>query len=74
MNTMYVEGEAGTCPICGSDELTYEPVQDCDTGICYPWKCNACGATGFECYDIEFTNHEVVSEDSGALANIWIMS
>lgn len=57
----YMEGSQGCCPVCGSDSLTYEKVQDCDTGICYPWTCDDCGSTGKECYSIDFDNHQDVT-------------
>ena len=52
-----VSGHQGVCPICGGDCLTYKEVQDCDTGICYPWTCDDCGASGMERYSISFDNH-----------------
>ena len=56
----YIEGSQGNCPVCGSDNLTYSAVQDCDVGICYPWVCDDCGASGKECYSIDFDSHQDV--------------
>ena len=53
----YMEGSQGNCPVCGSDNLTYGAVQDCDVGICYPWVCYDCGAS---CYSIDFDSHQDV--------------
>ena len=37
------DGEIGICPICGSDDLTFEGMKaDGDLNI-YPWKCEDCG-------------------------------
>lgn len=48
----------GECPVCGSEELEYRHVQDTDGGVCYPWACNTCGATGEEVYELTFIAHE----------------
>jgi len=61
MNKNHTQGE---CPICGTCELDYSPVQSDDNGVYYAWECGLCGATGKECYNIEFTSHEItVRED-----------
>ncbi len=51
------DGEQGICPCCGSGNLTYESVVDDDNGVAYPWRCDDCGATGRETYEIDFIGH-----------------
>ena len=44
----------GTCPCCGSQNLSYGRVSENDNGMYYPWKCCDCEAIGEETYDIKF--------------------
>ena len=59
LNQQFVdgEGEAGVCPVCGSENLAYEEMRADNTGSIYPWKCNACGTEGEETYEVTFTGH-----------------
>lgn len=50
--------EAGVCPKCSSDNLTYGPVSTYTDSMEYPFKCNDCGATGKEIYDITYVESE----------------
>lgn len=51
------DGEIGICPVCGSDDLTFEGMKaDGDLNI-YPWKCEDCGTEGEEQYTVTFIGH-----------------
>ena len=47
--------DAGICPDCGSDDLTYDenPVTYTDS-IEYYYQCNNCGKKGVELYNLDF--------------------
>ena len=49
----------GICPVCGSDKLDYGVIELDGESIWYPWECKNkdCGATGRECYNLEFIEH-----------------
>lgn len=47
--------DPGTCPVCGSMDITYGNLTAGDDDwIYYPYKCNDCLTTGREIYDIAF--------------------
>ena len=57
--------EVGVCPVCKVEGnlFYYKGVPDGGT-LCYPWRCEKCGAEGKECYDITFTGHtDIVDKD-----------
>lgn len=62
-----MNGIQGCCPVCGSDKLNYDSVQDCDIGVCYPWVCEDCRSAGKECYSIDFDSHQDVYVADGYL-------
>lgn len=53
--------EQGKCPVCDNYALTYGEIEEQADGICYPWTCDACGASGKECYAISFKGHQDVT-------------
>ena len=56
--------EAGTCPVCGAEDLDYGVLEIQDESVGYPWECNGCGATGTEWYALEFDGH-IVNDAAG---------
>lgn len=48
---------SGKCPKCGSEDLKYETIDLGSSGdtVFYPVTCNACGFTGKEWYDLNFS-------------------
>lgn len=50
-------GERGVCPCCGNQNLEYGVPEKDNAGVLYPWKCNKCGATGKETYELRFSGH-----------------
>ena len=55
--------EAGICPLCGSDNISYEEIEiDGGDGVFYPATCDDCGATFKECYNLEFDEHIDIEE------------
>ncbi len=52
-----MEHEQGICPKCGSDGLTYGDTKKQDIAIGYLYKCESCGFTGIEWYNLHFTEH-----------------
>jgi hypothetical protein len=57
----YIDGFAGECPVCHSNSLDYGHVKDCDGGVCYAWRCEDCGSTGEEVYEINFIHQTVLT-------------
>ena len=55
--------EMGHCPYCDSDCLDYGSVEFEDNMYYFPWKCCSCEKTGEEWYSMEFTGHNVNTED-----------
>lgn len=49
--------EQGKCPICGSEEITYEVIEVADNSVYYPAMCDNCHATWKEYYNLEFSGH-----------------
>ena len=47
----------GTCPVCGSTNLTYGVLEPYGSGIYYPAQCEDCKATFKECYHLTFDTH-----------------
>ena len=47
----------GMCPICGSENITYDAMEPYGGGIYYPAICDDCGATFEECYKPIFDTH-----------------
>lgn len=62
-----MNGTYGRCPVCGSTNLNYDAVRDCDVGICYPWVCEDCRSVGEEWYSIDFDAHHNVYVADGYL-------
>ena len=58
-----LRNEQGVCPKCGSTNLEYEPAKNEGDMLCYPWKCNNCGADGEEWYELTFAGHNLQNED-----------
>lgn len=59
----FKSNEMGHCPYCYSNYLDYGSVEF-ENDMCYfPWQCNSCGRTGEEWYSMEFTGHNVNTED-----------
>lgn len=50
-------GEAGICPVCGSDALEYPASEGDNVEGIYPWRCEDCGAEGEEQYTVTFNGH-----------------
>ena len=57
--------EVGTCPCCGSNDLSYGSMDIHEGPISYPWDCLDCDATGSEWYNLEFTGHNIEIEEIG---------
>jgi hypothetical protein len=57
--------EVGTCPCCGSNDLSYGSMDIHEGSISYPWDCLDCDATGSEWYNLEFTGHNIEIEEIG---------
>jgi hypothetical protein len=57
--------EAGICPCCGSNELSYDGMDIHGESIAYPWDCLNCDATGSEWHDLKFTGHNIEIEEIG---------
>ena len=57
--------EVGTCPRCGSNDLSYGSMDIHEGSISYPWDCLDCDATGSEWYNLEFTGHNIEIEEIG---------
>jgi len=53
------EAVAGLCPICQSNELEYGCSDIIDSGICYPFTCDSCGAKGKQYDKTVFDGYEV---------------
>ena len=51
------DGEVGVCPVCGSEDLTFEGMRAEDDLNIYPWKCEDCVTEGEEQYTIRFNGH-----------------
>lgn len=49
--------EQGKCPLCGSNNLEYFPVELDGEYLSYPYTCKECGTNGEEFYYLEFTAH-----------------
>lgn len=47
----------GTCPICGSENISYEAIEPYGEGVYYPALCDDCGASFKECYTLTFDTH-----------------
>lgn len=55
--------EQGICPICGSDNISYEAIEVEDDSVYYPTMCNKCHATWKEYYDLTFSgNYDIERE------------
>ncbi len=51
------DGEIVVCPVCGSENLSFEGMRaEGDLNI-YPWECDDCGAEGEEQYTVTFNGH-----------------
>ena len=57
--------EVGTCPCCGSNDLSYGSMEVEPEMVYYPWSCDNCDATGSEWYNLEFTGHNIEIEEIG---------
>ena len=56
----------GICPVCeveGNLEYGDYFIDDCI--VKFPWKCDDCGASGKELYNMEFTEHCSVEDKDG---------
>jgi len=53
------EAKAAHCPICGGEHLKRSAPESTPKGIIYPWRCDACGATGDEYATAAFAGHRV---------------
>ena len=54
----------GECPRCHSYNLEYQAIEIEGDGMCYyPYKCEDCGQEGEEWYSMEFSGHNVYTED-----------
>lgn len=60
--------EAGICPVCGSEELSYGSIDVAYNNVSYPWTCENCGSKGKEYYSLTFEEH-VVDEETTSLIN-----
>ena len=54
--------EAGVCPKCGSESLDFDGFLVEDGSCIYKWKCESCGVSGRECYDMTFSQHIIDSD------------
>lgn len=48
--------QAGICPICGSEYITYGAGHLEETNFLYPCTCDDCGATFEENYSLNFSS------------------
>ena len=56
--------DTGTCPACGSDELEYDGFSVEDSDCIYKWKCEECGVSGRDYYDMTFS--ETIVDGGGS--------
>lgn len=49
--------EQGICPICGSDAIDYEAMEDADNSVYFPAMCCKCHAMWNEYYNLTFSGH-----------------
>lgn len=59
----FKSNEQGRCPKCNSDSLQYESLNIDGDFIYYPWRCEQCGTSGEEWYQLHFTGHNVETEE-----------
>lgn len=55
--------QAGICPICGSDYITYGAGHLEETNFVFPCTCDDCQATFEETYSLEFSSMNNVYKD-----------
>jgi len=55
---------AGTCPICGNEELEYGDSGIEDTGYYYRWDCPGCDSSGREWHNLVFDEHIIDTDVS----------
>lgn len=58
-----ISNEQGLCPICNSENLSYDTIELIDDMLYYPWKCEDCSAQGEEWYKLNFSGHNIIDED-----------
>lgn len=57
--------DPGICPVCGSDRLDFDGFVVEGNSCIYKWRCNGCGVSGREWYDLIFSEH-IIDRDDGA--------
>lgn len=66
MKTKYTN-EQGFCPRCNSGNLDYGAVR-LEGEMCYfPYTCEDCGQQGEEWYSMEFSGHNIITEDGDCI-------
>lgn len=54
--------EEGICPVCGCSDLNYWGRNiDSDT-MTYDWDCPDCKSDGMEVYNIQFSEHDILTK------------
>lgn len=61
--TIVKSNDAGRCPVCNGETLSYES-KECDGEfVYYRWRCDECGAEGKEYYRLEFAGHNLIVDE-----------
>lgn len=55
--------EQGLCPKCKSGNLNYGVAEFEGDMLYYPYTCDDCGQQGEEWYSLEFSGHNVITDD-----------
>ena len=53
----------GKCPVCNGEDLDYDAIQMEGDMAYFPWICKKCKAQGEEWYSMEFSGHNVNTEE-----------
>ena len=56
--------EAGTCPVCGNEDLEYGDSGIEDTSYYYRWECSGCDRSGREWHNLVFDEHIIDTDVS----------
>ena len=69
MNNKYIN-KAGVCPVCGSNNLKYEPVVFNGENAIFCYTCEDCHIDGEEVYYMEFIQHRFWDEEKEETINV----
>jgi C4-type Zn-finger protein len=61
--SQFKSNKQGECPVCGKQDLDYGAAEFEGDMMYFPWTCNQCKAQGEEWYSMEFTGHNVNTEE-----------